>query len=69
MTVISEFLKKETVFILPVKFSKNNELLVGVFVITLILLEFVFIWLIFRARIFKTAAKAGKIYKHNAKYK
>jgi hypothetical protein len=27
------------------------------------------IWANFLARIFKTAAKAGKIYKHNNKYK
>ena len=55
-----ELREKEILLSLTVRFSKNNELLTG-FVATSMLADVVFVWDSFLARIFKTAAKAGKI--------
>ena len=53
--------EKEMLLNLTARFSKNNELLTG-FVTTSILTELGLVWEdSFLARIFKTAAKAGKI--------
>jgi hypothetical protein len=61
-------LREQSKLNLTVKFSKNKELAMGVATTSAVLDDEV-IWASFLARIFKTAAKAGKIYKHNNKYK